>query len=357
MRGWHHYRMRLLILGGTWFLGRTLAETAVTLGWEVTTFSRGLHGHDVPGTVPVRGQREDSDDVARLASRGRWDVVVDTSGYTPEAVDLAARMLRDRAARYVLISTVNAYRGWPAEPLTDESPVYEDVGDDAKPVPSAAEVLAPSGIRYGQGKAAGERALIRSFPEHGSLILRPGVILGPYEYIGRLAWLLRRMEGGGQVLAAGSPSRPIQPVDVRDLSAFVLHAAKTGLSGAMNVTAPLGHATYGELMESCRDVTGGHAQLVWVADDWLAAQDVTPWSEIPLWRTTAGAWHVSSERAWATGLTCRPLPETVAGTWDWLRQEDPMPHERAAEIGLDALKEEQLLTAWREHAAGRQGGS
>ena len=143
--------MRLLILGGTWFLGRTLAETAVTLGWEVTTFSRGLHGHDVPGTVPVRGRREDSDDVARLASSGRWDVVVDTSGYTPEAVDLAARMLRDRAARYVLISTVNAYRGWPTEPLTDESPVYEDVGDDAKPVPSAAKVLAPSGIMYGQG--------------------------------------------------------------------------------------------------------------------------------------------------------------------------------------------------------------
>ena len=88
-----------------------------------------------------------------------------------------------------------------------------------------------------------------------------------------------------------------------------------------------------------------------------AAQDVTPWSEIPLWRTTAGAWHVSSERAWVTGLTCRPLPETVAGTWDWLRREDPLPHERAAEIGLDALKEERLLTAWREHAAGRQGGS
>ena len=280
--GWHHYRMRLLILGGTWFLGRTLAETAVTLGWEVTTFSRGLHGHDVPGTVPVRGRREDSDDVARLASGGRWDVVVDTSGYAPVAVDLAARMLRDRAARYVLISTVNAYRGWPTEPLTDESPVYEDAGDDAKPVPSAAKVLAPSGIMYGQGKAACERALIRSFLEHGSLILRPGVILGPYEYIGRLPWLLRRMELGGQVLAAGSPSRPIQPVDVRDLSAFVLHAARTGLSGAMNVTAPLGHATYGELLESCRDVTGGHAELVWVADDWLAAQDVTPWSEIAM---------------------------------------------------------------------------
>ena len=103
--------MRLLILGGTWFLGRTVAETALALEWEVTTFSRGLHGHDVPGTVPVRGRRENPDDVAGLASSGRWDVVVDASGYKAEAVDLAARMLRDPAERYVLVSTVNAFRG------------------------------------------------------------------------------------------------------------------------------------------------------------------------------------------------------------------------------------------------------
>lgn len=345
--------MRLLILGGTWFLGRTIAEHAIEAGWQVTTFSRGRSGHDVPGTVTVRGQREDADDVARLAGSGHWDVVVDTSGYTPEAVSQAAQILRERVDRYVLISTVNAYRGWPTEPLTDQSQVYEDVGDGARPVPSAAEALAPSGIKYGQGKAAGERALVRSFSEPDSLILRPGVILGPYEYIGRLPWLLRRMERGGNVLAAGDPERTIQPVDVRDLSEFVLHAARVGLSGAMNVTAPFGHATYGGLMESCRDVTGGHCDLVWVADDWLAAQDVTPWSEIPLWRTTAGTWRVSSERAWAAGLTCRPLLETVADTWNWLCEEDPMPHERAAQIGLDAVKEEQLLAAWRERDAGR----
>ena len=349
--------MRLLILGGTWFLGRTIAEEAIAAGWQVTTFSRGRSGHDVPGAVPVRGHREDPDDLARLAGSGPWDMVVDTSAYTPEAVDLAARTLRDRAGRYVLISTVNAYRGWPTEPLSDESPVYNDAGDGARPVPSAAGVLAPSGIRYGQGKAAGERALTRWFPEPDSLILRPGVILGPYEYVGRLPWLLRRMERGGDVLAAGSPSRAIQPVDVRDLSEFVLHVARIGLSGAVNVTAPPGHATYGELLESCREVTGGHCELVWIADDWLAAQDVTPWSEIPLWRTTAGAWNVSSERARAAGLTCRPLPETVTGTWNWLRREDPVPHERAAEIGLGAVKEERLLAAWRKHAAGRQGGS
>jgi 2'-hydroxyisoflavone reductase len=345
--------MRLLILGGTWFLGRTLAELAVARGWNVTTFSRGLHGHDAAGTSPVRGQREDPDDMARLARAGRWDAVVDTSGYTAETVELAARTLHDRVDRYVLISTVNAYRGWPALPLTDSSQVYEDAGEAADPLPAAAKVLSPYGIGYGRGKAASERVVERVLTTSASLVLRPGVVLGPYEYIGRLPWLLRRMERGGEVLAGGPPSRSVQPVDVRDLAAFILHAVEAGLHGAMNVTAPLEHETYGELLEGCRDTTGGRAELVWVDEDWLSAQDVAPWTEIPLWRTTPGAWHVASDRAWNAGLACRPLSETIADTWDWLRREDPVPHERAAEMGLDPQKEQQLLAAWRKHLAGR----
>jgi nucleoside-diphosphate-sugar epimerase len=291
--------------------------------------------------------------MTRLAHDGRWDAVVDTSGYTPEAVELAARTLRDRADRYVLISTVNAYRGWPAVPLTDESEVYQDAGEAADPLPLAAKVLTPYGIGYGRGKAASERVVQRVFTPSASLVLRPGVILGPYEYIGRLPWLLRRMERGGEVLAGGPPSRPIQPVDVRDLAAFIMHAAEASLHGAMNVTAPLTHATYGDLLEGCRDATGARAELVWADEDWLSVQEVTPWTEIPLWRTTAGAWHVSSDRARNAGLTCRPLKQTIADTWDWLRREEPVPHERAAEMGLDPQKEQQLLAAWREHLAGR----
>ncbi len=345
--------MRLLILGGTWFLGRTLAELALARGWDVTTYSRGLHGHDVAGANPVRGRREDPDDMKRLAHAGRWDAVVDTSGYTPEAVELAAQTLQDRVGRYVLISTVNAYRGWPAVPLTDESEVYQDAGEAADPLPSAAKLLSPYGVGYGRGKAASERVVERVFTASASLVLKPGVILGPYEYIGRLPWLLRRMERGGEVLAGGPPSRSIQPVDVRDLAAFIMHAVETGLNGAMNVTAPLDHTTYGELLEGCRDVTDGRAELVWVDEDWLSAQEVTPWSEIPLWRVTAGAWHVSSDRARDAGLTCRALTQTIADTWEWLCREDPVPHQRAAEMGLDPQKEQQLLAAWREHLAGR----
>ena len=204
--------------------------------------------------------------------------------------------------------------------------------------------MAPA-AEYGQLKAACEMAAQQRFGSE-CLVMRPGVILGPYEYVGRLPWLLERMRRGGPVLAAGDPARPIQPVDVRDLSAFILHAIDGGPNGAMNVTAPKGHSTYGEMLRTCRDVTGGDARLIWVDDEWLSNQDVTPWTEIPLWRTAPGAWNVSSARAEAAGLTCRPLPETVADTWAWMNREDPIQHERAGEIGIDPEKEQRLLAAW-----------
>jgi nucleoside-diphosphate-sugar epimerase len=349
--------MRLLILGGTWFLGRTVAELAVAGGWQVTTFSRGRSGHDVPGVEAVRGDRQEPSDIARLATVGTWDAVIDASGQVPAVVAASAQALRSKATRYVYLSTVNAYKGWPDEPLTDDSPVYDPAPDELAARPGAAEGMAPA-VEYGALKASCELAARQSFG-NDCLILRPGVVLGPYEYVGRLPWWLRRMRRGGPVLAAGDPRRPIQPVDVRDLAAFILRAAEDGLTGAMNVTAPVGHSTYGEMLAACRDVTGGAAELVWVDDEWLSGQDVTPWTEIPLWRTAAGAWNVSSARAEAAGLSCRPLRDTVADTWAWMQQEEPMPHERADEIGIDPAKEQLLLDAWfqrsgtaREHAGG-----
>jgi 2'-hydroxyisoflavone reductase len=298
----------------------------------------------VPGARPLRGDRNCPADVSRLAIEGPWDAVVDTSGFMPTAVAATADALQPVTGCYVYVSTVNVYHGWPSQSLTDESAVYDRVPDVASVTAGDAERRATA-VQYGQLKAACERTALQRFgPE--CLIVRPGVILGPYEYAGRLPWLLRRMSRGGQVLAAGEPARPIQPVDVRDLAAFIIRAINHGLGGAMNVTAPLGHSTYGEMLTSCGEVTGGVAELVWVTDEWLSGQDVTPWREIPLWRTAAGVWDVTSTRAWAAGLTCRPLPETVADTWAWLSREEPVTHWRAREIGLDPEKEHRLLAAW-----------
>jgi 2'-hydroxyisoflavone reductase len=342
--------MRLLILGGTWFLGRSLAEQALAHGWHVTTFSRGRTGHDVEGTEPIRGDRTRPSDLQALATAGRWDAVVDTSGYVPAMVTTAATALRAVADRYIYISTVNAYLGWPDEPLTDESPTFDATAEMTSDAAGADQGLA-SPTEYGQLKAACELAATQQFQNGRCLILRPGVVIGPYEYVGRLPWLLRRMHQGGEVLAAGDPGRPIQPIDVRDLAAFIITAISNRMAGAMNTTAPIGHATYGLMLDTCREVTGRKARLFWVDDQWLSAQDVEPWTEIPLWRTAPGAWAVTSARATLGGLTCRALTDTIADTWDWLGREDPIPHERAAEIGIDAAKERQLLSAWKRHLA------
>jgi nucleoside-diphosphate-sugar epimerase len=268
--------------------------------------------------------------------------VVDTSGQEPWVVDLAASTLAPVVDRYVFVSTVNAYQGWPAEPLDDDSPLRS-----SRPDLRAADVEELRRTdRYGTLKAGCELAVTRHVGDR-LLVLRPGVILGRYEYVGRLPWLLARMRRGGQVLAGGPPTRPIQPVDVRDLATFALDQVQAGATGSMNVTAPLGHATYGELLDACLETTGAEAELVWVDPDWLAAQDVDQWREIPLWRATGGAWSVRSERAWSSGLSCRPVVDTVTDTWQWLAHEQPVAHPRAAMIGLDPGKEAALLAAWQ----------
>lgn len=341
---------RLLVLGGSWFLGRAVVDHALTRDWDVTTFRRGHSGEDAPGVTTIRGDRTQADDVARLAAAGPWEAVVDTSGYVPREVLSLARTLEPVVGRYVFVSTVSAYADWPVEPLTEDSSVLEcppdagaDYGYDGDPGPSV----------YGFTKAGSERAVLQTFGVERSTILRPGVILGPREYIARLPWWLRRVHRGGRVLAPGSPQRTIQPVDVRDAAAFALHTA-IGPTGTFNVTAVGGDTMQG-FLAACKDVTGSDAEFEWVTDEqWLVAQGVAQWTELPLWRTYPGAWAVDSSRARQAGLTLRPLHRTVADTWTWLQSEDAgVQHERTAEQGMAAEKESMILGAWDAYQAGR----
>lgn len=336
--------MRLLVLGGTWFLGRALVEEAVRGGGEVTTFNRGRSGDDVPGVEVVRGDRTEQASLERLADRRTWDAVIDTSGQVPRIVGQSAQVLAGHVGRYAFLSTVSVYRGWPVEPLSEDSAVLDcpsDAGpgfgeDDPRGYPT----------RYGFQKAGCERA-VREVFDGRALVLRPGVILGPYEYIGRLPWWLRRIARGGRVLAPGTPERPIQPIDVRDVAGFVLSALEAGSTGTFNVAAPKGHATYGWLLADCVELTGSNAQLVWVDDQFLLERGVRQWTELPLWRTYAGTWSVAADRAAAAGLRCRPLTDTVRDTWAWLRDgADAVFHERQRELGITVEKEARLLSAW-----------
>lgn len=339
--------MRLLILGGTWFLGRTLGAMAVEAGWSVTTFNRGVSAADVPGVATVRGDRERPEDFVRLADHGPWDAVIDTIGYVPREVSAAATALASVVHRYVYLSSVNVYTGWPDEPLDDASPTYPCPPD------AAADYGAELGYaaQYGALKAGCEQAVRDAVGDERTSILRPGVILGPHEYVGRLTWWLTRAARGGRLLAPAPPGRPIQPIDVRDVAAFALRCVSDGLSGTFNLAAPMGRATFATLIDACVAVTAAGTEPIWVDPEWLARQGVEQWTALPLWRTHNGVWNVDSSRAERAGLQCRPLPQTVADTWAWMTSggtavTGPGEASRAADHGIPLAQEQQLLQAW-----------
>lgn len=306
--------MRVLVLGGTRFVGRLIAEAAIDRGHVVMTFNRGRTGIDVPGATAVHGDRENAADLARLVKDREWDAVVDTSGYVPAVVGDTARVLSSRAAAYAFMSTVSVYPDWPQDPVSEDARVY----DCAPDVTGTAEDEANwTAAQYGAYKAGCERAAAGTF-DGSVLILRPGVILGPRENVGRLTWWLGRIAAGGHVLAPGDRHREIQPVDIRDLAAFTLSCLETNITGTFNVSAPIGHGTFGGMLGACIDATRSDAQVEWVDDAFLIANGVRQWTEIPLWRTHPGTWQVDSTRAATAGLRCRPIATTVADTWKWL---------------------------------------
>jgi 2'-hydroxyisoflavone reductase len=335
--------MRLLVLGGTRFVGRAVVTAALEHGWEVATFNRGLSAPDAPGVLVLRGDRTQAADLERLAEAGPWDAVIDTSGYVPREVLAACELLERVAGHYVFMSTVSVYRGWPAKPLTEASEVLycppdagPDFGEDTEDGPT----------QYGYQKSGCELAVTSTFGADRSAVLRPGVVLGPREYVGRLPWWLNRVAAGGRVLAPGSPGRSIQPVDVGDLAEFAVRSAGHGIGGAYNVTAPVGRETFGGMLNACARATGSGAEFVWVPDEQLVAHGVRQWSEIPLWRTFPGVWRVDSSAAQAQGLVCRPLAATVRQTWAWMQSGlAPGDDERAGEIGISREREQRILAS------------
>ncbi|MFY1593435.1 NAD-dependent epimerase/dehydratase family protein [Micromonospora sp. WMMD737] len=344
--------MRLLVLGGTWFVGHAIVSAAVEAGWEVTTFNRGTSDPFLEAVRPIRGDRSSSDDLAALAAAGPWDAAVDTSGYVPRNVLDVARMLAPVTGQYVFMSTVSVYGDWPVEPLSERSEVLAcppdagpDYGIDTENGPT----------RYGYQKAGCERAAVTAFGQERTVVLRPGVVLGPREYVGRLPWWLRRVAAGGEILAPGSPDRTIQPVDCRDLAAFTLRMIADRSSGVFNVCAPIGSATFGGLLTACAHATRSEGSFEWVPDLFLLEEGVRQWSELPLWRTSNGVWQVDTARAQAAGLRCRPLDLTVRDTWRWMVDSNAeSAHDRAADIGIARWKEAQVLADW--HRSGEPAG-
>jgi 2'-hydroxyisoflavone reductase len=343
--------MRLLILGGTWFLGRTLATDALSHGWDVTAFSRGQSGSPPPGVTHVRGDRTSEEDLKRLAADGPWDAAIDTSAFEPADVTRVLHALGEQAGRYVLISTVSAYRDWPNAPVSESSPLWPSRSDYSEASPELAEMS--EAHRYGTLKAGCEAAAIDGSVDH--MIVRPGVILGPGEYVGRGLRLLERAARGGRWLLPAPPEQPIQPIDVRDVSTFLLDGIEKHLSGAFNLVAPVGHATYSQLVDSCLELTGRQAAPVWADPAWLLKHGVGQWTEIPLWRTPEGTWKVDGSRAAEAGLVCRPLLASLADFKTALDRDGLIDHPRQQEHGMDPEREASLLAAWDEQGSSDAG--
>jgi 2'-hydroxyisoflavone reductase len=327
--------MRLLVMGGTHHVGRGLVEAALERGDEVTTLNRGTH-RPQRGVDARFADRRDTSALADALGNDVWDAVVDSWSHEPAAVLEAAEQLSGRAEHYTYLSSRSVY-AWPIPSGADESVPLVDGDAESQDADD-----------YAAAKRGGEMAVKRSFG--GPVLLaRAGLILGPYEVVGRLPWWLRRIAAGGAVPAPGPPDRPLQYVDGRDLAEWVLASAQRRRAGAFNAVSRPGHTTIGELLDACVEVTGADADLVWRTPEQVEAAGVSGWTDLPIWAPPTGeiaALHDGNvDKAVAAGLRCRPVIETVRDTWAWLQAEgwpEP-PSARAGQLGTSAEQEAALL--------------
>lgn len=327
--------MKLLVLGGTRFVGRAVVTDALARGWDVTVLNRGATADPEDGVRSLTADRTSYVELTDVLGDESWDSVVDTWAGAPSVVRDAAGLLASRTERYGYISSRSVYT-WPPEPGADESKPLVDGNPDADRTDYAAD------------KRGGELAAIREYGPDRVLLARAGLILGPYEDIGRLPWWLGRFARGGQVVAPGTPDRGLQYVDARDLAAWLLDNLVRGANGAVDVVSPRRHSTMGELLGTCIETTGSDAELVWVPEEILTEEGAEGWTHFPCWVPTtgelAGMMESDTSRAEQTGLRCRPIRDTVVGTWEWLERAGmPAPREGLPINGVPAELEKRLL--------------
>ncbi|MDX6516693.1 MAG: hypothetical protein QOH73_2359 [Gaiellaceae bacterium] len=323
--------MRVLVLGGTVFVGRHVVEAAVARGHEATLFHRGQTGAELfPQLEHLLGDRDG--DLAALAGR-RFDAIVDTSGYVPRVVAASCEALAD-SGRYLFVSSVSAY--------AEEATRFDEDGGPTDAAPRSEDVS----LHYGALKAACEEVVRERFGER-ALIVRPGLIVGPHDPTNRFTYWVRRLTEGGDVLAPAPPERAVQFIDVRDLAEWMVRALEDGLDGTFNGTGD--STTLGAVVEACALAGGSDARIVWVDEALLVDAGVAPYTELPLWIPDSEDPHgrfggTPNAKAVAQGLTFRPLEETVADTLAWVRTEPVVTGSRVvAPGGLAPERERELL--------------
>jgi nucleoside-diphosphate-sugar epimerase len=321
--------MRLLVLGGTEFVGHALVAEGLACGWEVTVVNRGSKAAPEGVGVLTRDRRVGLD----LPPGREWDIVADTWSWEPRVVRDSAHELADRVARYVYVSTRSVHSHPTASLATEDAPTVEANMDD------------DHFDDYARAKRGAELSVLDAFGDR-AVLARPGLIIGPRENIGRLPWWLTRAVRGGDIIAPGSPESTFQHIDARDLAAFALSDVAPGAYSL--VTEPESN-TMGELLSAVLEVTGSTGELRWLPEDYLLTAGVQPWMDLPVW-INAGEDHATMHeagvsKAIASGLRPRPLRETVADTWEWLQSIGGVAPQRPDRpvLGLDPDRERELL--------------
>lgn len=334
--------MKLLILGGTKFLGRHTVELAKKAGHTITLFHRGETNPELfPEVEHILGNRDGGLD--KLAGR-TWDAAIDTCGYFPRLVGASARYLADKVGHYTFVSSISVYSKFYAG-MDESAPVA--VLDD----PTVEEITEKT---YGGLKALCEEAAEHAMPGR-VLSVRAGLIVGPYDQTDRFTYWVRRVSTGGRVLVPSPPERPVQFIHAADLAAWMLRMAEHGEAGIYNATGPIGPAGNGtqaaapytmeQVLTACREAAGSKAEFVWVDERYLLERKVELWSDLPL-ATPAeedGLMEVDVSRAAAAGLTARPLLNIVRETLAW---DATRPIGTELKAGLKPAREAELLTEW-----------
>jgi len=333
-------RKSILVLGGTGFLGPHVVQHALDRGHTVTLFNRGKTQPTLfPNVEKLHGDRDGQLDA--LKGR-RWDAVVDPSGYVPRIVKMSAELLAPNVKQYLFISTISVYK--------DGAPVGADEGAALNTIADPANEDVKT--NYGALKALSEQAAEAAMPGRVTNI-RPGLIIGPGDPTGRFTHWPSRCAAGGEVLAPGDGTTPVQYVDGRDLGAWIVKLIEDGTVGTMNAVGPERKITMREVLEACNAAGGNKATLTWVPWKFLEKQEVMPWMEMPMWvpaEEDPGFGTMSNARAIKAGLTFRPIGDTAKDTLAWLATVPEDKRGRTTSSGISREKEAKVLAAWKAAA-------
>jgi len=346
-------KLRVLILGGTGFTGPHQVRYALERGHHVTLFNRGRRPQPWPGSVVELVGDRNTGDLKSLES-GEWDVCIDNPTTLPFWVRDAGRVLKGRVRQFVFISTVSVYAA-NDKPGQDESAATAAYAG-ADPMAESQSTLGANMALYGPLKAVSEEESRRQFGDR-TTIIRPGLIVGPGDETDRFTYWPVRLARGGEVLAPGDGSDAVQFIDARDLAEWTIRMCESRTTGTFNATGPARTLTTREMLAGIGAAVRSEAQLTWVPTAFLDAQDVSAWSDLPVWvpgqGDSAGFAHRDIGRALNAGLTFRPLATTAVDTLAWFRAQ-PAERQAKPKTGLTPEREAEVLARWKASTAGKR---